>query len=283
MPTTYKYVFIGDNHCGKTSLVRALLNTPFRETYHPTQCFEAQYQSYNEEITVELQDISNIGAAYFKPTCFYPEASVVFVLFDLNNPISFKHVDKWFADINKGNPSVYRILVGTKTDLAMWPYDIKKEAIFKKAEEHDCLAYAEISAKTGEGIDRLFKTVTSFIDTIQRCPPSYETFWKKQQGSDWQKTCAFLEDYAKGNSTFQLHLHGHFRRHHTKKVFEIVKKIKANQYYHFFDDLIPALSALVDEPKGSLARRIAFIQAKTKHLVIKAPSKKPAMILPSIA
>lgn len=100
-------------------------------------------------------------------------------------------------------------------------------------------------------------------------PKSYVAICSKAEDSPLEKAIALLNDYTKSDSRASRMFHGHWNRHHTKEVAEIVK-----------DNSIEDISTLVQKlegiaiknPKGSLAKRLAYI----KENLVEEPAIEPA-------
>ncbi|KTD60836.1 DUF5617 domain-containing protein [Legionella shakespearei] len=88
-------------------------------------------------------------------------------------------------------------------------------------------------------------------------PSSYDRM--SDQTNSLANARNILNDYTKNNSLFSRLIHGHWNRHHVKEVHEIVKDIDAKNIKNM-DELVMRLSAIhLENPKGSLARRMEFI------------------------
>jgi hypothetical protein len=99
-----------------------------------------------------------------------------------------------------------------------------------------------------------------FANSGAAFPHSYYCIWNaKNQKSTKQRAIALLNDYTKENSYFGSFFGclftGHWNRHHTDEVIEIL-----NIHYESVDDLLARVKEIGPAKEGSLARRIAFIE-----------------------
>ena len=83
----------------------------------------------------------------------------IFVVFSLDSLDSFNKVNQWIEEIKENNCDDYiLVLVGNKSDLTP-TRKIEKEIIEQYCKNNCIENYFEVSAKTGENIHDLFKSV----------------------------------------------------------------------------------------------------------------------------
>ena len=84
---------------------------------------------------------------------------------DVASAASFANVTRWIGEIDRyGRPGVPKILLGNKADLPADARETTAGVARKFAEEHH-LAFAEVSAKTGDGVDDAFATLAQLAAT----------------------------------------------------------------------------------------------------------------------
>ena len=92
-------------------------------------------------------------------------------------------------------------------------------------------------------------------------PTSYELICS-QYGTALQKARALLNDYTKGNSGLVRFFHGHWDRHYTKEIGDIVNQIDSGLITSLLQ-LKTTLALIQPENlQGSAARRIGFINSE---------------------
>ena len=97
---------------------------------------------------------------------YYRGATVIIVVFDVNNQVSFAHATKkWMQELKKNRDvkDILLVLVGNKVDK-----DEKLRQV-TKIEAEECAKslgaiYWETSAKTGFNVEKMFKAICSNID-----------------------------------------------------------------------------------------------------------------------
>ncbi|BHF65214.1 Ras-related protein Rab-18 [Sparganum proliferum] len=86
---------------------------------------------------------------------FYRGAHAAVIIFDLCNRESFESLEKWFHEIQTytNRPNLVRLLIGNKLDLEQ--RQVTRDEALRFARLHKLL-YAEVSAKTNEGVSNSF-------------------------------------------------------------------------------------------------------------------------------
>lgn len=91
------------------------------------------------------------------------------IMYDVTNQESLVNVKKWIQEVKRYGPDVVIMaVVGTKVDLKesspefYSAEDLKKEL---EADGEDIEGFFEVSSKTGEGVERVFRSVTDTFVT----------------------------------------------------------------------------------------------------------------------
>jgi Ras-related protein Rab-8A len=153
-----KLLILGDQKVGKTSMLLR-----FTEEYFPTSHiqtlgidFKLKVQTIDSK-TYKFQIWDTAGQERFRKltTAYYKNAKGIILAFDVTRRDSFEMVTFWMSEIQKhAIENVTKVLVGNQID--------KEDRVVQKSEgklKADQLGveYFETSAKTGEGIDALFR------------------------------------------------------------------------------------------------------------------------------
>lgn len=166
-----KLVVVGDDTCGKTSLLIVFSKDQFPTDYLPTV-----FENYTADIVVDgqifelaLWDTSGQEDYDRLRPLSYPETNVVLMCFSVDLPDSLKNVlDKWAPEVKHFCPNVPIILVANKIDLRQDAATISQlelrnqrppstsdgQAVAKKI---NASKYFECSAKNKEGIQAIFQ------------------------------------------------------------------------------------------------------------------------------
>jgi len=173
--TRIKLVVVGDGAVGKTSLLISYATKKFPTEYVPTvfENYTAQMKRSEENILLHLWDTAGQEDYDRLRPLSYPGADVVLLCFALVTRDSLEAIrEKWFPEVNHYVPSIPHILVGTKVDLrdskTADPHTSEYDPITTKegeemAAEIKAAKYLEVSAKTREGLDKVFKVAVDLV------------------------------------------------------------------------------------------------------------------------
>ena len=159
----FKVVVLGDPKVGKTSTILRFTDSVFLRAYIPTMGLNITQKIFNvDSIIVELVlwDIGGQTKFELIRKKFYEGASILLVIFDLTNPMSFANVSKWHQDIKnymKNNKALKGYLIGNKIDLTK--KRIVSEIDAKRLSYALDLEYIEISALTGYNVEMVFHKI----------------------------------------------------------------------------------------------------------------------------
>ncbi|KAH3732469.1 Rab family protein [Pelomyxa schiedti] len=167
MAEPFKVILIGDTGAGKTALMHRLKYDMFFETEKPDRTEQYCEKEFDGD-TIQLWDTADQEKWTTVNSSYYRGAQGVLLVFDTTTPDTFGSIKGYHAEVQKyaNGEGLAIILVGTKTDL---PAEIN-DAQIKEACDRFGFKSHLTSAKTGDGIDTLWKTVIAEIKE-QRRPP----------------------------------------------------------------------------------------------------------------
>ena len=160
---TEKYILklltIGDQFVGKSSIINRYIDDKFNENIRPTLAIDYKTKMIQKgENLIKISIYDTAGEEKYRHLIknYYNGSNGILLVFDITDKNSFDNLNFWLYELEKNCNlnNLYIFLVGNKTDLKKErkvSYDEAKNfADMKK------IPYIEISAKTGDNIDKLF-------------------------------------------------------------------------------------------------------------------------------
>ena len=164
-----KVTVVGDGGVGKTSLIQKFTQGKFKTDYIKT--IGAQLTHYKTEIDgykIELMfwDIAGQGKLDFLRPSFYRASSAIIIVYSLeeNNvgERSFDNITSWYEDVKQFCGEIPVVVFANKVDLIN-EQSLDKTKIQNLVKERNFLGYYITSAKTGQGLDHAFNTLSKEI------------------------------------------------------------------------------------------------------------------------
>ena len=157
---TYKILLLGESNVGKTSIILRYIENSFVESDTSTVGVDVKYKYVTcEDKKIRLDIWDTAGQERFRGIAknYFQKGHGFILVYDITNKESFNKLKIWINDAKEHfeNENDYRmIVVGNKKDC-----EKKREVsieMLKKFGEDNKILYTEVSAKTGEGVDKLF-------------------------------------------------------------------------------------------------------------------------------
>ena len=168
MSYSFKIIEIGDSAVGKTAMKVRFTDNYYKKDLKTTlgvdfgsKELKCEYMSSDilftgtYRFTAKMNVWDAAGQAYYDKIrgMYYKDANGCVLVYDVNNPESFKNLDKWINELEENiGTKVPTLLVGNKADLER---KVSREEAVAYAIKHG-FTFLECSAKTGEGIDDAF-------------------------------------------------------------------------------------------------------------------------------
>ena len=113
----FKIIIVGDTNSGKSKLINFGIRNIFENSHDVTIGFE--FENFNikyKNKVIKLQIWDTCGQAYRSLiTSFYRYASLVIIVYAINDKDTFNSIDLWIHECKlKGSPDLKLILVGNK-------------------------------------------------------------------------------------------------------------------------------------------------------------------------
>ena len=168
---SYKFLVLGDQMVGKTSVLERYINRTFKPNYLLTIGMDKRFKRLevnNTDVDIFITDTAGQERFRSLTKMFYKGADGILVGFSLTEAKTLESVNYWINEINQNCSKEYPIslvLFGNKCD-DKENIDVKQEAIDEIINKYN-LTYFETSAKDNINIQKIFEYLTK-ITIIKR-------------------------------------------------------------------------------------------------------------------
>ena len=157
-----KILLVGDSSVGKTTLLLKYVDGKFSDSHITTIGVEYKDKPIilnNRNINLQIWDTSGQERYRSITKNFYRNADGILFVYDVTREETFAHIKDWLISSDECDKDFKKIIVGNKIDLERV---VSKEKVenFGKSKN---MKYYEVSAKTGEGLDNVFKAIVELI------------------------------------------------------------------------------------------------------------------------
>ncbi|GAA6046796.1 hypothetical protein JCM3770_005647 [Rhodotorula araucariae] len=159
-----KLVLLGESAVGKSSLVLQFVKGQFDDYRESTigAAFLTQTVPVDSGNFVKFEIWDTAGQERYKSLApmYYRSAHAAVVVYDITSAASLLKARAWISELQRqADPSIVVCLAGNKLDLAdAGQRQVSTEEAQKFADEEG-LMFAEVSAKTAQGVEEMFKRI----------------------------------------------------------------------------------------------------------------------------
>ena len=158
----FKLVLIGDTCVGKSCILVRFSDDIFDDNYVTTIGVDFRFKTMvvkNKVVKIQIWDTAGQERYRSITTAYYRGAAAIIICCDCTNKESFNNIKNWVEEIGKytDKDAVDKIVFMNKCDLTE-ERCIQKDEI-DKFEKENGIKVLEVSAKTGEGIDKGFEYI----------------------------------------------------------------------------------------------------------------------------
>ena len=181
---TLKIILMGENNCGITSIQNRYVNDTFDENILTSTESEFNIKTIEKNGKIIKLNIWTIKGSQRYCSIYsrhIQDANGCFFVFDLDHRNSFESLDFWIDFFEREETNAIKFIIGNKKDrkeeIKWYDREINEYEIEEKVKSKG-MKYFECSAKTGEGIDKIFSIM---IEEILKDERIMENVKNKQQ------------------------------------------------------------------------------------------------------
>jgi len=167
MSLTFKLIILGDQYCGKTSIMNRISSNTFYNTYSATIGIDytnIKYTKDDKEYNIVLWDTSGQEKFSFLLQSYYSNVTGAIIVYDITNLGSFNSVKRHIDDFRhfKNNDELPILVISNKIDLEKQRI-IQKEELNKIKKIYNVFVL-ETSVKENINLEKIFDI---FVDDIE--------------------------------------------------------------------------------------------------------------------
>ena len=163
MDIKMKLIVLGDTNVGKTSLIQSYIMGYVPNKYCSTVGIDFLYKNLtinNHNVDLHIWDTTGQERFMSIVRPYYKGSHAIMLIFDLNNLVSFNHIETWLREIyNNIEESTYMLyLIGNKNDCEIF---VSKDVIQTLLDKYPNIKYMETCAKSNTNINLAFDTIVT--------------------------------------------------------------------------------------------------------------------------
>ncbi len=167
----FKIVLIGDTCVGKSCILVRFSDDVFSENYVTTIGVDFRFKTMivkNKIAKIQIWDTAGQERYRSITTAYYRGAAAIIICCDSTNKDSFYNLNNWIDEIAKyTDKEVDKLILMNKCDLVEERVIDKSE--INKFEKENGIKIMEVSAKTGDGVDKAFEyIIQKLIDNNEK-------------------------------------------------------------------------------------------------------------------
>jgi small GTP-binding protein len=162
---TFKIMMLGDETAGKTSLTTRYISGFFLDDLKLTigVDFYSKTTNYNgRKVKLQIWDFGLEERFRFLLYQYCRGANAAFFLYDITNRTTLDKLPDWTRVIRENAGDIPIILVGTNAHQIEQRVVTREQGV-RAVRAYNLSGFIEVSAKTGQNVERLFETITEIL------------------------------------------------------------------------------------------------------------------------
>ncbi|NHJ22834.1 MAG: GTP-binding protein [Candidatus Lokiarchaeota archaeon] len=242
---TFKIVLFGDPNVGKEVITKRFLTNLFESDQTMTIGVDFLVKSLSvdgKKVKIQIWDFGGEERFRFLYPTYVRGARGGIFIYDITNYSSFAHIDNWLRVIRKeirAGDFFPIIAVGNNAHVIN-DREVPSEKAIRIAKSRELNGFIEVSAKTGENVEKMFEALTRLMlnykpSKIQGKPAIVEVIGLERVKESIQR---YIDQKSKTNK----------RITRARTIKTIKKSLKITERYKSWDDEIWAFTISLSKP-----------------------------------
>lgn len=160
---TFKVLLLGDSSAEKSAFTKRYCYNIFNPSDGLTIGVDFHVKTIkikDKLVKLQLWDVGGEERFRFLLPTYCLGANAAFLLYDITDPQSLDKIGEWTNIVRQKGGNIPIMLIGTKIDLAEHNRRVPREYGVEIAKKNELSAFAEVSAKTGQNVNKVFEALT---------------------------------------------------------------------------------------------------------------------------
>jgi small GTP-binding protein len=159
----FKVLLLGDQSTEKSAFTNRFCYNLFNPSERLTIGVDFHVKTIEvqgKSIKLQIWDVGGEERFRFLLPTYCLGADAAFLLYDVSRSQTLDNIEEWSNIVHQKAGNIPIMLIGTKIDLAEDQREVPREHGIEVAEMNKMSAFAEVSAKTGQNVNKAFEVLT---------------------------------------------------------------------------------------------------------------------------
>ena len=166
---TFKVLLLGDESAEKTAFTKRYCYNIFNPNERLTIGVDFHVKTidlHGKRIKLQIWDVGGEKRFRFLLPTYCLGANAAFLLYDVTRSQTLDNISEWTNIVHQKGGDIPIMLIGSKIDLGENQREVPREYGIEVAKKNELSAFAEVSVKTGQNVDKAFEKLTEL--TLKR-------------------------------------------------------------------------------------------------------------------